>query len=378
MPCIVCGPRARARSRNVETSGTWDYKWPLGTRVRVAFQKRAPSEDADEKRARAEDAEFSVLVEKIVRLAKRWEVGVARYLQAHPEWGITATDFASEGIAFDFAADRIFDPPLGDKADVPDGSEFRSPFAASDPAAREYDVLINLDNLPLVRCDPFRSPIVVGSPELMLDDEQEGVQHIALPFTALGCYARRIDYGLPTAFMGNPMSDRVPVECYVDSAAGAHIVVHEFGHILGLAHTHQAPQFAEASFRSSDDIGKILQSAFNIKDEINARFIREQITGRWPGNASFSDWQPLPPLDRLRSIMAHPNLPLMLNTSLADPETAGQEFAKMFFAPESDLSPEKRLGLTEPTDLDIESLLFMYGGRKAHSVVAERRKSKAS
>lgn len=367
MTCSVCGTRSRRGKSNVEVSGTWDYKWPRGSSIRVAFQR--PKEIGD--------SDFADAVKRVTQLAGRWEIAIASYLEERREHQLAATDFFSNGIRLNFSPRRTYDTALGDTA--PTGSELRSPYVQQDIDERDYDVLISLEDLPLVRRDPFRAPVGLRLASAGLADEQDGIQRIDFPFSELGCYARHVDYGQPTAFLGRPAGffretkekGKRLLE-YLNSVAGAYAVVHEFGHVLGLAHAHQTPQLADTPFRSVAELQILLGAAFD-SGPIEERFIREQIVLRWRGSLEFSDWLDSPPLAALSSIMAPASLadflapkalPRDSKASAADAEMKGKALAAALRKPESDMGPGEGLAIpVQPTAYDIQSLLLMYAGQ---------------
>ncbi|HKU41982.1 MAG TPA: hypothetical protein VJR89_27680, partial [Polyangiales bacterium] len=69
-------------------SGTWDFKWPRGTQIRVAFQQLSPSD------AERLEHDFRWLIERFISIAQRWlrgdanigfDYNVDRFLPAPPE-----------------------------------------------------------------------------------------------------------------------------------------------------------------------------------------------------------------------------------------------------------------------------------------------------
>ncbi|HET9956017.1 MAG TPA: hypothetical protein VFQ61_16035 [Polyangiaceae bacterium] len=190
----------------VEVMGTWDFKWPLGSKIRVAFQQPSSRE--------INEADFLESVQIIKQLAELW-------IKAAPHQ-------AAPNIEFDWSP-----PPFSraDPTDPQNGSTFAFPSGKQEYRARDYDVLISLDTLPRGKRDPATL---------------ERVQRNFLPSSELGSFARRVDYGVPTAYLG-PFAGQASADgefrlahYYKTNSIARFYVIHEFGHILGLAHTHQS------------------------------------------------------------------------------------------------------------------------------------------
>lgn len=251
--------------------GTWDYKWPLGSKVRVAFQRPANVSPNDYAEAKG-----------IIRdLAKTW----------HTERAAIWFDFDSPDVRADF------DPP-----EQKNGSRHpqrRSPINHYD--WREYDILVSLEPLPFDLVDT-----ISGKRE-----------RVFLPFSQLGTYARRVDYGTPTMFLG-PVTAVESLAAYYRTARVARTtVVHEFGHALGLAHEHQSPSFrGNLELTAADyDLERarvLLIQHFGVPEaelerpDTNA-FLESHLVQTWPGNRRFSDWREYlaPELDSVMSVPYH-------------------------------------------------------------------------
>lgn len=346
--------KAKAPDREeIEVAGTWDYKWPLGTTIRVAFQRPADDRDFDEAKTRVQ------------ALAQRWTERIATFQQAHPQ--AFGSSSLTEGIGFQFV-EQDLEPPLGrhvasqgetpsdQPRDEPPQSyrgvllpllepqQNRSPFAANDPELNDYDVLVSFADLPVHRVDPFR-----------LHDNGEPVREsVHLPFSEIGSYARRVDYGEPTLFLGRfGESLGLSLKEYLATELAESIVVHEFGHVLGLAHAHQNPLFEDRDvFVSQNELRKRVVEAFGVQgDAIPDEFLSENLLEPWPGNVTFSDWGlPKGTLKDLRSVMTYPHYQSLLK------DGGAVDIKSLYQPPQT----SKAQALLCPTTCDIEDLLRMY------------------
>jgi len=257
--------RRNLRKTQFEVSGTWDFKWPLGTRIRVAFQRPPAVSDSDFERARA----------RVIELASRW----TPYLPA-------------DRLELDFSLPSL-DPPLGDGSPVID--RHRSSFLLETAREVPYDVLVSLEPLPIVLEDPFRGPKLQ---KLTLD----------FPVSDIGSYSRRGDYGAPTIHVGPFGKFGASFVDYFQMPVAEHVIVHEFGHVLGLTHLHQHPRLI-APDRLSDDVRTRLRQLDEAREnfyrdptelrdlmrrllgvENNLEQVKNHVTRVWRGNEAFSDW----------------------------------------------------------------------------------------
>lgn len=360
MTCSVRRPLVR---RTTEIAGTWDFKWPLGTAIRVAFQRpNLPSEH-----------DFDQARHEVIRLAQRWEDQLAAVLAANPNRGITAGEFRQRGIRLTFPEELIFDAP--DPSTTVLGDEHRSPFLTNDARRSQYDVLVSFADLPLTR----RRSRVVRQPatKASLAAPSSGVEHVTAPTSELGAYARRFDFGLPTVYLGRfgTGGQAWLLHEYYKCPLVQHIVVHEFGHVLGLAHEHQNPKFPSRLYRSNGAIRDTFAKLFQLSPEqVTDDDVREQLIDEWPGAPEFSDWDDPRSSHRTpddpQSVMAYPFHRLFLRPEPGresdlerEIEAIRKKLAVLSKPPLADGHPDdptlKDL-LTYPTPLDIANLLRMY------------------
>lgn len=312
--------KRKTDAEQLSVMGTWDYKWPLGTRIRVAFQ-RPPG---------VEDDEFEGAQQLVQGIAERWRTPKA-------------------DIAFDFASAKQYD--LEPPDDKPQGRHPHRRSRLTQLDWPEYDVLVSLEPLPVTIVDTL-------SPD-------GASERIFLPFSQLGSYARRIDYGTPTIFIG-PVDPSVDLRDHYRTRLAQTMVLHEFGHVLGLAHEHQSP-VARSHFNldeNSYDLGKVRRllierlgvPADEIPDgDATDEFLEAHLTQPWPGDRRFSDWRSHSQAG-LDSVMAVPYHDCSLKLEVA--ERLGIRCSCA--AQGGSCAAYEKALLTEPTKTDRHFLAAMY------------------
>ena len=334
---------ATASTREYHVHGTWDYKWPLRSKIRVAFQE-LPG-----------DARLTDDVRDIVRKAadRWWDEASVKYpglkqLLPKLEW-----------------LDPLFEAPLGDANSITD--QHRSPFL---DASVQYDVLISLQDLPVRRIDPFRDP---GS-ELDV---------VSFPISDLGSSARRTDYGSPTMYIGrfgHRAVHKQPLAQYLESALGQHVILHEFGHVYGLPHVFQhpdlvpierpaqvPPQERRRFYRSKSEIIGLTDQLLGI--QLSPDQVDGHVLAIWPGSKEFSDWLDIAPAREehertgtLDSVMTMPHYKYLLE-GVGNIQTRREPGALRYISGNADLVLQDSEIVTSLRPYDLDTLSLMYDPR---------------
>jgi hypothetical protein len=259
--------------------GTWDFKWPQGAVIRVAF----PDWPGGPEDTKLDGIEFAPEGDEETRLLDG-RTGYARLTRTVEclarRWLIQGPN-----IKLEFQHNTV---------------------PSSEPRPDDYDVLVSLAALPVFQ----------KRQELLADGTVRTVQKkYFLPGSELGRYAQRIDYGLPTTYLGKREHLAGSVADYFSSPEFRHWVIHEFGHVLGLPHEQQNPNLiGRIQLKPAGDLVKILRTALGYADgpdqDITEAEVEEEIICPWPTlpGAPFCDFRTYrqdDPTDDTASVMFH-------------------------------------------------------------------------
>jgi hypothetical protein len=301
---MACSLRRGRQGKAVEVAGTWDFKWPLGTEIRVAFQRPPMLQSGVEQQQLVRA--FDQARAEIIRLATRWREEVGNALERdRAKRRPRAMEFFRKGISLSFPDDLVLDAPDRDTPIL--GSEHRSPFLQRDVRERPYDVLVSLEDLPIVQINPFK--FRGESPKDAVVGPRRGLERITMPQSELGSYARWVDYGVPTIYLGRFGGHKEkPLLDFLQTDLAQHIVVHEFGHVLGLPHSHQSPHLPDIHYKAISDIRDAIAHHNKLeREDVTEQTVKESIVDRWSGGLDFSDWgkaADAPSIYELDSVMA--------------------------------------------------------------------------
>lgn len=209
----------------VEIDGTWDFKWRKGAKIRVAFQSPAAGDEGAKL--------HSEIVERVIDIAGRWRTSIRSDSRAEG-----ASKAGEVPLELHFLTSQPVDPSFAQGVDAP---------KVTLAEAVRYDVLISLAKLPVIIAEG------AGRPE----------QRVLLPRSELGRYARRLEYGVPTAFLG-PFRPDQSLEAFYGTEEWEHIVLHELGHVLGLVHPHQQHN-ANVNWKSDAELKSALPRLLGVK-----------------------------------------------------------------------------------------------------------------
>ncbi len=238
-----------AASDDGRVYGTWDFKWPQGTVIRVAFQDwpggaaeldgiKFNPQGREEPRLLGGNSGYARLTRIVECLARRWLVH-------------------EPNINFEFHHDKYIPGP---------------------PELPDYDVLVSLAKLPLDQTGH----------ELQADGSSKALQQkYFLPGSQLGRYAQRIDYGVPTTYLGKREHLAASMADYFSSPEFRHWVIHEFGHVLGLPHEQQNPNLkGRITLKPIERLVEILASSLgypkSAPQDITPEEVDEEIIRQWP------------------------------------------------------------------------------------------------
>jgi len=238
-------PINKRRKRSTEITGTLDYKWRPGSTIKVKFT------GYDTEKFYGRDR--SEVISEIEMLANTW------------------LENANLQFAFDSGqVDEIND---------------------------DYDILVSL------------APLVKGGPEgirghMGLVPGASEPEEVLFPKSLLGCYAEREERNVPTMFLGYPESLRdpftaegevIPRKKYFASRAFKHIVLHEFGHALGLPHLYQHPGLRRNPFFKPSSTKASITNRLKkcVGPTFDTKYVDEDLKNRWP-DATYSEWPKIP------------------------------------------------------------------------------------
>jgi|GEM_PF-5404881 len=311
----------------VRVTGTWDFKWTPGTNIRVAIQDLPEGE-------------------------RRVDLKAARgHLQAALEAWIPSQGPGPK-LSWTLLPDFLAGPAEPKVARSDPNRLAERPYV-------EHDVLVSFAPLPATIPATSEHP----------------AREVNFPRSELGTYARRTEYGVPTLFLGphegfkllDPSGTVLNFEevaaKWLDSAEGRFTVIHEVGHVLGLAHEQQNRTLqGELEYRPIEEMREIAKrrNARTPPDAELDAFIHSEIIDPWPGDTRFSDWREPPVVQGgvadFDSVMAKP----VYRCFLAAPHREDFDCKELDVCPFEQAEFER---LDKPTASDLKQLARMYGRR---------------
>jgi len=301
--------------------GTWDYKWPADSTIRVAFlglstreQSRYfdPHPDSHWVRETMSAREIKLRVEEV---ARRWVEGT--------------------NLRFEF----------NHHDDYPAASESVGCGTRGRPG--DYHVLVSLAPLPFTDTNH----VTHGSTS---DD-----QSIHFPSAELGRFACRAAYGHATVFLGKregytreyaqQNQGILEHEEYFRSREFRHWVCHEFGHVVGLAHIHQDPRIPGNVFREESEV--IQEIKRESRRVVTPEFVQRGILERWPcllsadhTEVKYSDWwDHLPQAASPQAYLRHFQSSVMTHSIIGRLVRGAASSGQTLHLPDTPLEPDQQL-----------------------------------